>query len=197
MIERLTKNWVQWMIRTGVIERERAPLYAFGMEQGLRTLLEIILMLATGIVLGLFWQGVVMMTTFCLIRVYAGGYHAKTPMQCAIKSWIMFTAFLVWLRFCPSLLIVQISIITVAGIFLVFVCPLADEHKPLQEYEIPKYRKRSLFIYFIEVVLYIIGIIVQESSLSRSIACGMGMLLVVWGVYIIQHWWKNRKRNKN
>lgn len=28
MIERLTKNWVQWMIRTGVIERERAPLYA-------------------------------------------------------------------------------------------------------------------------------------------------------------------------
>lgn len=124
MIERLTKNWVQWMIRTGVIERERAPLYAFGMEQGLRTLLEIILMLATGIVLGLFWQGVVMMTTFCLIRVYAGGYHAKTPMQCAIKSWIMFTAFLVWLRFCPSLLIVQISIITVAGIFWCLSAPL-------------------------------------------------------------------------
>lgn len=94
MIEKMTKSLVERMIRTGIIEKERAPLYAFGMEQGLRTLLEMVLMLVTGIVFGLFWQGAVMMTVFCLIRVYAGGYHAKTPMQCAVKSWLMFTAFL-------------------------------------------------------------------------------------------------------
>ncbi len=197
MIEKMTKSWVERMIRTGIIEKERAPLYAFGMEQGLRTLLEMVLMLVTGIVFGLFWQGAVMMTVFCLIRVYAGGYHAKTPMQCAVKSWLMFTAFLLWLRFGPSVLFVELGIIAAAGICLLFVCPLPDEHKLLQDYEIPKYRKRSLLIYLVEVVLYITGRVVRADSLSRSIACGMGMLLVVWGVYIVQHWWKNKKRDKN
>lgn len=196
MIERLTKNWVERMIHAGVIEKERASLYSFGMEQGLRTSLEMVLMLVTGVVLGLFWQGAVMMAVFCLIRVYAGGYHAKTPMQCAVKSWLMFTAFLLWMRFCPSFPLVRLSIIAVVGICLLFVCPLPDEHKPLQDYEIPKYRKRSLLIYLVEVVLYIIGYVVEADSLLRSIACGMGMLLVVWGVYIVQHWWKNKKRDK-
>lgn len=196
MIERLTKSWVERMIRAGIIEKERAPLYSFGMEQGLRTLLEMVLMLVTGIVFGLFWQGAVMMAVFCLIRIYAGGYHAKTPMQCAVKSWVMFTAFLLWMRFGPSFLFVELSIIVAVGICLLFVCPLQDEHKPLQDYEIPKYRKRSLLIYLVEVILYIIGYVVRADSLLRSIAYGMGMLLVVWGVYIVQHWWKNKKRDK-
>lgn len=201
MLEKIAQRWSERMIANGVIEKERAPLYIFGMEQGLRTLLEILLMLVTGVLLGLFWHGLIMMCAFCSIRIYAGGYHAKTPMQCAIKSWTMFTAFLLWLRYVPENVYVQIAVILVTGACLFFLCPLPDENKPLLGYEIPKYRKRSFILYGAEVVIYIIGLFVNHDMIARSIACGMGMLLVVWGVYVMKrkcsNTWEKSKKEKN
>ena len=200
MLEKIAQHWSEQMIDKGVIERERAPLYCFGMEQGMRTLLEILLMLVTGVLLGLFWQGLIMMCAFCFIRIYAGGYHAKTPMQCAIKSWIMFTAFLLWLRYVPENLYMQIGTILVTGVVLFFLCPLPDDNKPLQDYEIAKYRKRSFILYGVEVVIYLMGFFVSHDLVARSIVCGMGMLLVVWGIYVIKriysNIWKTQKQRK-
>lgn len=196
MLKRWTDRWVQKMIANGVIEQERAPLYAFGMEQGVRTLLEIILMLITSAVLGLFFQGVVMMLSFCPIRAYAGGYHAKTPLQCALKSWLMFTAFLLWLRFMPSYIILQIVVLIVTGIFLVFLCPMPDEHRPLEDFEVPRYRKYSFILYSMEVIFYIAGFFIWKENLSRSIICGMGMLLVVWCTYLIKKAFEKKKNEK-
>lgn len=195
MIEKLTERWVERMIEAGVVEKERSALYAFGLEQGLRTLVEIMLMLITSVVFGLFLQGVVMMIAFCSIRIYAGGYHARTPMQCAIKSWVMFTAFLLWLRYCPAYVPLQIAVLVVTGLCLIFLCPLPDKNKPLQDYEIPKYRKRSLYFYGIEVALYVAGHFIWKGNLSRSITTGMGMLLLVWGAYVIKRWWQTRRRH--
>lgn len=194
MIEKMAQCWSDKMIAKGIIEQEKAPLYTFGMEQGLRTLGEILLMLMTSVVFGLFWQGLIMMISFCSIRIYAGGYHAKTPMQCVIKSWGMFTAFLLWLRYTPENFYIQIVVILVTGVCLVFLCPLPDEHKPLQDYEIPKYRKRSFVLYGAEVLIYIVGLSICRDIIARSVACGMGMLLVVWGVYIIKRKFLNGKK---
>ena len=186
MLEKMSQRWSERMIENGVIERERAPLYAFGMEQGLRTLLELLFMLVIGFALGMFWQGVVMISAFCPIRMYAGGYHAKTPMQCAIKSWSMFTIFLLWQIYVQDTIWLQTAVILVVGFCLFFVCPLPDKNKPLQDYEIPKYRKRSFLLYGAEVFMYIVCIVMKCRATARSIVCGMGMLLVVWGVYIMK-----------
>lgn len=196
MIEKMAQCWSERMIAKGVIEKERAPLYAFGMEQGLRTLFEILLMFITSVILRLPWHGIIMMFCFGSIRIYAGGYHAKTPMQCAIKSWSMFTAFLLWLRFIPEIFFVQIAVILVTGACLVFLCPLPDENKPLQDYEIPKYRKRTYILYGAEVMIYAIGLLVCRDIIARSVVCGMGMLLVVWGGYVLKRKCGNLSINK-
>lgn len=192
MLERLTERWVEGMIAGGVIERERAPLYAFGMLQGVRTLIEIVLMLVTSLAMGVFLQGLIMMLAFCPIRIYAGGYHAKTPMQCAFKSWLMFAAVLAWIRFLPTHFILEIAVLVVTGLFLVFLCPMPDEHRPLEDFEIPRYRRYSFILYGLEVVLYVAGLFIWEGNLSRSIIGGMGMLLIVWVAYLIKKKWDKK-----
>lgn len=185
MIQQWTDRLVSRMIENGVIEEEKKALYAFGMEQGVRTLLEIVLMLITAMLLKVFWQGVIMIVSFCPIRAYAGGYHAKTPLQCALKSWLMFVAFLLWLRYLPYNLPLQLVVVVVTGFFLVVLCPMPDEHRPLEDFEVPRYRKCSFLLYGIETIIYIASLLLENEWLSRSIVCGMGMLLIVWCAYLV------------
>lgn len=186
MIERISNSWVNRMTESGIIEKDKAQLYEFGMQHGLRTLFEIIVMLVASIVLGMFIQGAMMILCFCCIRIYAGGYHARTSTRCIGMSFGMFLFFLLWQYFLPANLILQICVVFLVGICLVFACPLPDPNKPLLEYEIPKYRKIALYIYGVEVIVYIIGTILEQEKITRGLTCGMGMLLVVWGLYAVR-----------
>ena len=90
MLERFAGWLVGRMLASQAFPKEDAPLVSFGIVQGLRTLIEIILLLCTGLFMNLFWQGVVILLAFMPLRIYAGGYHARTPMQCAVKTWLLF-----------------------------------------------------------------------------------------------------------
>lgn len=179
MLTQCADRLVKRLIADGIIERERAGLYSFGFEHGMRTVIELCLMLMTGLFLNKFWQGVIVLLAFTPMRVYAGGYHAKTPMQCLIKSWLLFSAAIVWLKYVPTYLYVQFGIICAVGICLWCFCPVQDEHKPLEDYEIKKYRKKALFFFTIEIFLYVLGYIFSKTEFSRCFVMGMAMVLVL------------------
>lgn len=82
MLARLADGLSQRMVDNEAIREEEAALVSFGIVQGLRSLIEMILMVVTGILCGLFWQSMVILLAFIPLRVFAGGYHAKTPLQC-------------------------------------------------------------------------------------------------------------------
>lgn len=179
MLERFASWLVSWMLASQAFPKEDAPLVSFGILQGLRTMIEIILMLLTGLIMNLFWQGVLILMAFMPLRIYAGGYHAKTPLQCAVKTWLLFIGILILYKYFPGLLWVQILLLVITGLSLWVFAPVEHENKPLEEYEVYKYRKLAFVVYGTETVLFVMLRLQGAVGAARCILFGMGMMLVI------------------
>ena len=178
MLEKFAGWLVGWMLAGQAFPKEDAPLVSFGILQGLRTMIEIF-MLLTGLFMNLLWQGALILIAFMPLRIYAGGYHARRPMQCAVKTWLLFFGILLLYRFAPGLLWVQILLLAITGLSLWKFAPVEHENKPLEEYEIIKYRKLAFGIYGAETVLFVMLRLLGAVGAARCIVLGMGMMLVV------------------
>lgn len=170
------------MLASQIIPEENAGLVSFGIVQGLRSIAEMLAVLITGFALGMFWQSVILLVTFIPLRIYAGGYHAKTPVQCAIMTWLLFLGSLMWLRFVAELIWRQMFVVLTAGVCIWICSPVEHENKPLEEYEITKYRRRARVIYLTEAVLSTVLYAVGMPELSQTIAAG---ILMVCGIMMI------------
>lgn len=188
MLERFAGWLVGRMLASQAFPKEDAPLVSFGIVQGLRTLIEIILLLCTGLSMNLFWQGVVILLAFMPLRIYAGGYHARTPMQCAVKTWLLFFGILFLYRFAPGLLWIQILILVITGLSLWRFAPVEHENKPLEEYEVIKYRKRAFGVYGTETALFVILQLLGAAGAARCIVLGIGMMLLIMWIGVWVNW---------
>ncbi len=182
MLQRFAGWLAGRMLANQVIPEKNAGLVSFGIAQGLRSVMEILMILVTGFVLGMFWQSAIILVTFIPLRSYAGGYHAKTPVQCAVMTWLLFFCFLMWIKFVPGHVWLQISMILIAGVCIWICSPVQHENKPLEEYEIVKYRKLVRRIYLLEVILAVVLHVVGMTDLSQSIVAA---IVMVCGIMIV------------
>lgn len=186
VLERFAGRLVSGMLASQTIPEENAGLVLFGIVQGLRSVIEILMILVTGIILNVFWQTVVLLVVFIPLRSYAGGYHAKTPVQCAVMTWLLFFCFLMWIRFLPEHVWLQLVMLLSAGICLWACCPVQHENKPLEEYEFEKYRKRTRLIYLTEVVLAGILYVAGMTEWSHSIVLGIVMVWLTMMIAVVE-----------
>ncbi|MCM1245202.1 MAG: accessory gene regulator B family protein [Roseburia sp.] len=182
MLERFAGRLTGRMLASQIIPEENVGLVSFGIVQGLRSIAEMFAVLITGFALGMFWQSMILLVTFIPLRIYAGGYHAKTPVQCAIMTWLLFLGSLMWLRFVPGLIWRQMLVVLMAGVCIWICSPVEHENKPLEEYEITKYKRRARVIYLTEAVLSTVLYAVGLPKLSQTIAAG---ILMVCGIMMI------------
>lgn len=188
MLEKFAGRLVGRMLAGQAFPKEDAPLVSFGIVQGLRTLTEIILLLCTGLFMNLFWQGVVILLAFMPLRIYAGGYHARTPMQCAVKTWLLFLGILLLYKLAPGFLWVQILTLLITGLSLWRFAPVEHENKPLEEYEVIKYRKRAFGVYGAETALFVLFRLLGAVGAARCILLGIGMMLVIMWIGVGVNW---------
>lgn len=185
MLERFAERLAGKMLASQAIPREDVSLVSFGIVQGLRTLIEIIIMLLTGFVFRLYWQGVVILVVFIPLRIYAGGYHAKTPLQCAIKTWLLFLGVLLWLKFVPAYLWMQIVLLAGTAVCLWKFAPVQHVNKPLEEYEVLKYRKRAFIIFGAETIFFVVFRVFGFVDLARCILLGITMMQIIMVLGVI------------
>lgn len=174
------------MLANQTIPEENAELVLFGIVQGIRSVTEILMILVTGLMLNVFWQAVIILVTFIPLRSYAGGYHAKTPVQCAVMSWLLFFCSFMWLKYMPEFIWLQISMVLIAGICIWICSPVEHENKPLEEYEVVRYGKRARLLYLTEVILAVMLNAAKMTELSRSIVIGIVMVCGVMMAAVAQ-----------
>lgn len=141
-----------------IIKSDDRELYVYGFNQGLTILLNLVTTLGIGLLFGSTVQLVVFMVAYIPLRSYTGGYHARTPLKCYMISIIMLIAVSICLR-CIALNHWWYWILVVPSILLiVFLSPVEDKNKPLDEIEVTVYRKRTIIITMVFTL--------QEFSLS-------------------------------
>ena len=70
------------MVRNEIISSEDREIYVYGLKQGLILLINILTTLLIGFAFNKTTETIVFLASYIPLRVYAGGYHARTQMGC-------------------------------------------------------------------------------------------------------------------
>lgn len=144
------------LIQSGSIRDEDKELYAYGLQQGLFIILNILTTLLIGQVCGMFWQSLLFMAIYLPLRSFAGGFHAKTPTLCYLYSIILTSAVLLAIRFIPWTNYICLGLAVLSGAGILILSPVEDSNKPLDKLEITVYKNRTRIILIAELLMYLL-----------------------------------------
>lgn len=163
-----TQKATEWLIRNDIVQSNEREIIEFGIQEGKWMLLNIIVTIVLGIVFGVFWQGLVFLGLFILLRSYAGGYHADTRARCYIFSLsiISISFFLIkhleWTR--QGYLLAAI----LSGILIFLLAPVANESKSLDAIEIRVYKKKTRCVLLLDYIILSVSMLLQVESLVKT-----------------------------
>ncbi len=157
MIEKLAEKIVSWQIKKKYISQKDRALYcyAYGLLVGQAVNLLIACFLA--ILFHEYILLVVYLISYIPLRAYSGGHHATSYGICTIVSTVILIVVCLLKKILPISANLYLGICTmlIGRYFIFHIVPVEAKNKPLDESEKKKYRKKSIQIWGIEVVVWI------------------------------------------
>ncbi len=181
--------WKQMQLSKGLQEDDK-DIYLFGVYQGAILLLNICTALIIGVALNMLLEIVIYLICFLPLRIFAGGYHAKTQLRCYIMSSFTTVIILLVIQFLQQ----QESIWEFLSYFVSFgviwrYAPVADANKPLLEKEKVNYRKKVhkvlLLLTGIAALTYFLRFNIIATVIEVSV-CFLSVILLM-GIYKTKH----------
>lgn len=153
MIDRITSAIVETQIKAGFLQDEDRGIYQYGYTLVLETLLNILV----GIVIGLVFKAIDTIMIFWLLyiplRIFCGGWHAEKSWQCLIAS----NTILVFVIKAETMMIPEISpwfvvlLEILLALVLMILAPVPTKHKPIATKEKPRFKRNCIVILVIEL----------------------------------------------
>lgn len=169
-METLTSKFVNRLINNNIIKKEDAEIYSYGFKEMIFIILNLITTLFIGALFNKVFEIILFMIMYIAIRVYAGGYHARTKLKCYMFSILMLTSvcYILKINLLQSNFLVVILAI-ISSILILFLAPVEDENKPLDEIEIKIYTKRTIRNLIIVFSVLSITLIFNKINFSACI----------------------------
>lgn len=168
MFDIISDKIADGFVKTNAIKAEDKEIYQFGIQQTFVILLNIITAAILGIAFHKFWNMVVFMAAFIPIRIYAGGFHAKTSLRCYIYSIFFLAAVLLAMRFVDLTNLIYCLLYCLSSIIILCLAPIADINKPLDKTEKIVYKKRTVILWVTETVVIFICYFFSWSIIFES-----------------------------
>lgn len=183
MIAGIAKKITDNMVANETILAEDRELYEYGLHQGIIMIINWLTAAVVGLLLGMFWQSVMLLVFFTPVRIYAGGYHAKTQGICYVFSTLTQGVALYLLKCFPFSLTAGVIVLIISATCLWFLAPVEAENKPLEEGEGKKYKTKAVIHWCVEVLLWIGLTVFGFCSLADCILMSSAMvsMLLVLG----------------
>ncbi len=163
-------------------EKDVQDFYKYGIEITISSILNIVLVLALGLLVRHPIESIVYLVLFILVRSFTGGYHADTYFRC---NSLMCVTFLLTLcvnealfnKFSPLFLIILILITEVT--VLIF-APIENENKPIESSKKPKLKIIGALI---TLIMNVLGFILRDYLIGTMViyTCLLIAMLIVAG----------------
>jgi accessory gene regulator B len=173
----------------GGLQAEDQDLCAYGLQQGLVLIVNLVTTLLIGLAWGMVWHSVVFLIAYVPIRSYAGGYHAKTPWRCYLWSILLMITVLALIRLILWTSILCVALASGASILILALAPVETYNKPLDQLEIARYGQRTRVILIIE--LGVLGLALAFGW--GFMVPGISMALLVLSVMLVLGALQNRQ----
>ena len=156
-------------------ENEKQQIIEYGLERGKKELIFFGFILLIGLILGIFWQGIIFWLSFCSIRRYAGGYHADTEQRCMIISAsVIIIVFLIMRCWAVEIWITLLLQVICYGIIM-RLSPVSNKNRILDEAEQKRFR----------MITHLIATIVMIFSLLLCLADCIYIVAPIAMAYIV------------
>lgn len=146
----IAQRMTAFLIRRGIIteDKKMAEIYEYGFELILGDLVNFaIVLLISGVLQGI-GTGLLYLFCFVSVRIFSGGFHAKTHFRCGLA---MVVFYLMFAALCRGLSFVGMETILIgtALAYVPVICcsPVVNENRPLGEREQRRNKKRAVILY--------------------------------------------------
>lgn len=153
MINKITSAIVETQIKAGFLQDEDRGIYQYGYTLVLETLLNILV----GIVIGLVFKAIDTIMIFWLLyiplRIFCGGWHAEKSWQCLIAS----NTILVFVIKAETMMIPEINpwfvvlLEILLALVLMILAPVPTKQKPIAAKEKSRFKRNCIVILVIEL----------------------------------------------
>ena len=133
---------IEKMVQQDIIQEENKEWMEFGLRQAVHIMGNWCLVICIGLLFKLeIWQSLFFYFSYCIVRIFAGGYHAKTRPGCYICSMFCIAlAFLIYQQITINK-IVCCLLYMIAVITIICYSPMDNPNKRLSVVEKVHYRK--------------------------------------------------------
>ncbi len=151
------------------LSEEEREIVEYGITQGMVLLIGLVVAIVMGILLKIPGKAIIFLACSYFLRIYAGGYHAKTQSQCTIFSAVATFLCFLWLKYLIMPMPVLHILSLATGVFVFRFAPIDNENKELDEVEKRFYAKKTQIIVLIEAIAYIICGLLKWNSVCYCI----------------------------
>lgn len=198
MFTRISQKLTNRLLYKGIIDKDSYEIYQYGMEQFIISILNMLTLMILGILFGMLWNGLLFVIAFLFLRKYAGGYHASTPLRYYLMTIGVITATLSVMKYVELDIFVCVELLTMSSGIILLLSPVESENKPLDGIEKLIYRKKTIIIWCVEILCFVLLQIINLRNLSISIICAqiVTSLSLVKGKLKMQSIRRNNKNEK-
>lgn len=177
----LVKRLTSIMADQGIIEREEQVVYDYGVRQGFWLLVNLVTAILFGLWLCMLPQCLIFLWAYMVLRTFAGGYHARTPILCYMEGSLVIIAALLMIKhgiWLWNTLIAGVFLI-LAGSIVMILAPVEDKNKPLDNLERVVYGRRAKIIVVIEIGVVIVARVLGLQIISSSITVAVYLMAII------------------
>lgn len=163
-----------WLIKHNAIEPGDRELYEYALYSFLLSITPLIIFLIISGVIEMFWEGVLIVFPFMVIRKFAGGFHAKHAYVCMIVSTGLLGLCLYVVAHTASGWIFHILIV-VAGMSIMVHSPIDSENRRLSESEKKQYGLMTRFLVMSMILFYVILVVFHFKYYAGCVVISLGL----------------------
>ncbi|MDR2571416.1 MAG: accessory gene regulator B family protein [Oscillospiraceae bacterium] len=173
-----------WLMQNSRIDESKWEVYEYGLDKLYSTLLNIFIVSIIGILFGVFLQTLLFYIVYISLRVYAGGYHAKSPIICFFLSISVMVPSVASIHYYHYMVhsIVFYCLLSFSIITLVISAPVDNKNKVLDSIEKKIYRYRMLRNLILITILVISLSNTSQDSYTAAVLCGMVLTAITAGI---------------
>lgn len=172
----------EYLIRTGNAKESEREVLDFGFEMLCTVLISGIVVLVTGIYMGMFVETLIFVMALLPLRQYTGGLHFHTRAGCGIASLVLFVCSLFLIKYAKFSWEIQLIICVIGALAIAIYAPVDNESNPLDSEIKEKFGRRARAVMGIESIIFIFLLLLGRWHQSIIIAWSIllvGILAVV------------------
>lgn len=188
-MEKLASAITDYYIRKNIIDAAKRNIYIYGFKLIISDIVNFIVIILLGLLVSCELESVVFLITLCGLRVFTGGFHAKTFFVCRLSMMITF----ILVMATSNLLIesgvnyIYIGLLNIISIIIVaLLAPVQNPNKKLEVKQMKTNHKRSviasLFLSVLSVMLVYckinIGVVISITTAAVAILMVVGLIVM-------------------